>query len=97
MTDITVPPEALEAAAKELYEVDPYIDEDDDVIPWEELYMIDKEKYLDFALSACLAMLKAWPGIITKPATPDGQWTHNATIWAHIILPLPMENTNAES
>lgn len=66
MTDITIPPEALEAAAKELYEVHPYTDEDDDVIPWEELHMIDKEEHLDFARSACLAMLKAWPGMEIK-------------------------------
>ena len=91
MTDISIPPEALEAAAKELYEVHPYTDEDDDVIPWEELHMIDKEEHLDFARSACLAMLKAWPGIETKgtPMFP--------TLIRTIILPLPTENPDAES
>ena len=87
MTDITIPPEALEAAAKELYEVDTYTDDDDDDIPWEELHMIDKEEYLDYARSACLAMLKAWPGVAvqgTRPHFRDGP---------QIILPLT-ENTN---
>ena len=76
MTDITIPPEAEEAAAKELYEVHPYTDEDDDVIPWEELHMIDKEEYLDSARAACRAMLKAWPGAYGPPDA--------------IILPLPV-------
>ena len=88
MTDITMPPEALEAAAKELYEVHPYTDEDDDVIPWEELHMIDKEEHLDFARSACLAMLKAWPKAVFAIEA------NNAPC---IFLPLPMENTTAES
>jgi hypothetical protein len=88
MTDTTIPPEALEAAAKELYEVHPYTDEDDDVIPWEELYMIDKEEYLDFARSACLAMLKAWPGMMHIIEGEPGRES------AEIILPLPKENTS---
>ena len=86
MTNITIPPEALEAVAKELYEVHPYTDEDDDVIPWEELHMIDKEEYLDSARAACIAMLKAWPGM--HEAKSDRL---NCQI---IILPLPKENTN---
>lgn len=86
MTDITISPEAIEAAAIELAPA-----------PWS-MYTEDaREHFRRKARAALAAGLAAWPGIITKPATPDGQWTHNATIWAHIILPLPMENTNAES
>ena len=89
MTNITIPPEALEAAAKELYEVDTYTDDDDDDIPWEELHMIDKEEYLDYARSACLAMLKAWPGM------QHCRWNElNAAFSSHLILPLPKENIN---
>ena len=88
MTDITIPPEALEAVAKELYEVHPYTDEDDDVIPWEELFMIDKEEYLDSAHSACLAMLKSWPGMMHIIEGEPGREN------AEIILPLTQENNN---
>ena len=88
MSDITIPPEAVEAAAKELYEVDTYTDDDDDDIPWEELHMIDKEEYLDYARSACLAMLKAWPGMLGMTEGEPGRESRE------IILPLPKENTN---
>ena len=84
MTDITIPPKALEGAAKELYEVHPYTDEDDDVIPWEELHMIDKEEYLDSAHSACRAMLRNWPGMFPQVGYHGME----------IILPLPQENNN---
>ena len=81
MTNITIPPEALEAAAKELYEVHPYTDEDDDVIPWEELYMVDKKEHLDSARYACLAMLKAWPGMEIEMFVEED----------YLYLPLPKE------
>ena len=90
MTDISIPPEALEAAAKELYEDHPYTDEDDDVIPWEELYMVDKKEHLDSARYACLAMLKAWPGIEVRQMYSVWSSKHG------IILPLPAETTNVE-
>jgi hypothetical protein len=47
--------------------------------------MIDKEEYLDFARSACLAMLKAWPGMEIEMVFMEEDY---------LILPLPAENTN---
>jgi hypothetical protein len=71
MTDITIPPEALEAAAKAMWKTD-------DPSQWE----------LGMARAACLAMLKAWPGmehdqgaLVTDIYRDPGK----------IILPLPKE------
>ena len=81
MTDITIPPEALEAAAKVLHAHAEIFDD----VPWDDLSANDQEAYMDEARAACLAMLNAWPGILPKL---DGRY---------LIIPLPQENTNAES
>jgi hypothetical protein len=58
MTDITIPPEALEAAAIELAPA-----------PWS-MYTEDaQEHFRRKARAACLAMLRAWPGAIH-----NGHW-----------------------
>ena len=74
MTDITIPPEAEEAAAK---------------IIRDSFYNITLRSIItndsnaeNVARAACLAMLKAWPGMDVKP-------THEGSpAWPHIILPL---------
>lgn len=55
MTDITIPPEALEAAAIELWEKNGYI---------------VMEDARDMARAAIRAAIKAWPGMATSPDYP---------------------------
>lgn len=83
MTDITIPPEALEAAAK---------------IIRDSFYNITLRSIItndsnaeNVARAACLAMLKAWPGMSDIPAGEfDGEQYPR-------IIHLPLtENTNAE-
>ena len=69
MTDITIPPEALEAAVKAYFAT-------------------KKDSYEGWINDACIAMLKAWPGVIH-----NGHWL----LFPHTKLPLTQENTNAES
>ena len=73
MTDITIPPEALEAAAIEMAPA-----------PWS-IYAEDaQEHFRRKARAACLAMLRAWPGMHVGPAPADARRQS-------IILPLPQE------
>ena len=74
MTDIQIPPEALEAAARALA--------DDAKLNWDDIpyghTVIRRE-----ARAACLAMLRAWPGGIINTGLcrlilPLTQETHNA-------------------
>jgi hypothetical protein len=56
MTDITIPPEALEAAARAvvcaiMFEVEPDA----------RANQLTNDEYRTIARAACLAMLKAWP------------------------------------
>ena len=52
MTDIHIPPEALEAAAKAI---------------GEETYVGNKNTLIDAATAAITAALRAWPGMDTRP------------------------------
>ena len=52
MTDINIPPEAVEAAARAI---------------GEETYVSNKQTLRDAATAAILAALKAWPGMNTGP------------------------------
>ena len=83
MTDITIPPEALEAAARAIYGIleGPVANQDfsRQKRQWEQAQ--------ELARAACLAMLRAWPGVSTGYDT--------RTFEDHIILPL--DNTNAEA
>ena len=87
MTDITIPPEALEAAAKVLH----YHAEIFDDLPWEDLSDTDQEAYIDEARAACLAMLKAWPGMEHDPGALVTETYRDP---GKIILPLTQENTD---
>ena len=65
MTDITIPPEALEAAVKAYFAT-------------------KKDSYEGWINDACLAMLKAWPGM-------EYMMGDEAFPFHHLILPLPKE------
>lgn len=61
MTDITIPPEAIEAAAIEMAPA-----------PWS-MYTEDaKEHFRSKARAACLAMLRSWPGMWTIASVGNG-------------------------
>ena len=83
MTDIAIPPEALEAVARVLHDHAEIFDD----LPWEDLSEDDQECYIEEARAALQAGLKAWPGMYMKAYTE----------WTEVRLPLPKENTNAES
>lgn len=55
MTDITIPPEAVEAAARDVAAVRGH--------DFHTLSDDDREECRGIARVACLAMLKAWPGM----------------------------------
>ncbi len=77
--DITIPSEALEAAAKELLEqfLFLYIKRNRDPFEWDELSDEAKEDLRDKARAACLAMLRAWPDAGVE--------------CGNLVLPLPQE------
>lgn len=85
---ITIPPEALEASARAIYDDGPpMVDEFDDPRSWDELDATERESYIDEARAAFLAMIEAWPnGGLHVPAgvlEPRKSFTLPA-----IILPL---------
>ena len=81
MTDITIPPEAVEAAARaHLAASAPHL-------TFDELPDWQKAIEIDAAQAACLAMLKAWPGVTYAKWRDYGQADR-------LVLPLPTENTN---
>lgn len=61
MTDITIPTEALEAAAIEMAPA-----------PWSMYTDAAKEHFRRKARAACLAMLNAWPGMWTSASVGNG-------------------------
>ena len=80
-SEIDIPPEALEAAARELtMALVLAVDED-----CRACALTDDER-MEVARAACIAMLRAWP-------RASGELSDNGN--PHIILPLT-ENTNAE-
>jgi hypothetical protein len=82
VTDITIPPEALEEAARAIYDILEGAVANQDY----GRQMRQWEQAQELARAACLAMLKAWPGMFTYKY-------HDDTTTA-LILPLPKENTN---
>ena len=77
MTDINVPPEALEAAARAMAKAGYGFAG----IELTDPYTADAEYWDHTARAACLAMLKAWPGMRVK-----------AVLLADtVLLPLPKE------
>ena len=89
MTDITIQPEALEAAAEDIYNHWQF--SFTGKVPWVPGgNSLMQEKARDLARAACLALLRNWPGM---HKWDTGQVWHHASI----VLPLPTENSNAES
>ena len=88
MTDITIPPEALEAVAKSICLG---MGNNPDVLSCDGSGRVVWMCWEAEARAVCIAMLKAWPGMETKgtPMFP--------TLIRTIILPLPKENPDAES
>lgn len=82
MKDITIPPEAVEAAARAACEY--YTSKE-----WSDINQGSKGVWRSAARAACLAMLKAWPRMDTGPNIYGRQ---NAIIH----LPLPTENNDVE-
>lgn len=86
MADITIPREAEEAAAKDLYDEWRINNNVADSTPeWSELDDDERESYVRYTRAACLAMLRNWPGMV------QGRYDWEPAI----ILPLT-ENPNAE-
>ena len=89
MTDITIPEEAEEAAARAIIIAN---GGDPDALLRLTIHKTTIKAWQQvapLARAACLAMLKAWPGM------QHCRWNElNAAFSSHLILPLPKENTN---
>lgn len=81
MTDITIPPEALEAGAALIYAADHSGQRFADVSE------LTRRIYIEVARAAALALLENWPGVITDMTT-------TRTKPFSIILPLNTETDN---
>lgn len=91
MTDITIPPEAVDEAARAMCETGngpcKCLPDECGSIYWKA-----------HALAALRAGIAAWPGMHERTSGhfPNGVTGHGATVERRLILPLPTENTNAE-
>jgi hypothetical protein len=86
MTDITIPPEALEAAAEDIYNHWQF--SFTGKVPWVPGgNSLMQEKARDLARAAIAAAINAWPG-----AFHNGHWL----LFPHTKIPLPTENSNVE-
>lgn len=87
MTDITIPPDALEAAARGVYEAwCKFHGVEETSLPWEDIDDEERQACFAEALAACLAMLRAWPGMFINKG--------NGGLPVRVHLPLPKENSN---
>ena len=85
MTDIHIPPEALEAVAAYIYSLDAF---DPDLMPWADASDLTKHVYRGHASAALQAGLRAWPGMDTTThprMVRPGQFAPQD----YIRLPLP--------
>ena len=83
-TDITIPPEVVEAAARAAYYVFTEIDIGDGEDHWERLLPRFRAEYREQARAALLAGLRAWPGMKLTP-----YWEH-MTHKRHVEMTLPL-------
>jgi len=81
MTRITIPPAALEAGAKHIYQ-NWHRDSADLLPPWELLAAEYRTRWLDQARAAFEAMVGAWPDM-----------AHRVMPYAALILPLTETST----
>ena len=92
MADITIPPEAVEAAAKALYEAWCKVHGVEGTsMPWEDIDDEERDACFAEATAALRAGIAAWPGMQIIEERAD--------MWAVYleITPLPTEKTNAET
>ena len=82
--DITIPPEAVEAAARAMF-IEAYRREPDEQTDGARFNLVRQ-----FTLAALRAGIAAWPG------AQDSGLTYGTASTRIYILPLPTENTNAE-
>lgn len=80
--NITIPPEALEAAGIELYRSATHSPQG---FSWATVHPRVRERWRKNARAACLAMLEAWPGAIKGRSLFDGEPT--------LFLPLQQEKS----
>ena len=93
--NITIPDEALEAAAIVLMSR-LMVSQQDALHVWSGMYEPEKEQFRREARAACLAMIRAWPGMLTGAnavGTKQGGGTGYAT--DAIALPMPLKETRA--
>ena len=88
MSKITIPPAALEAGARRIYET--WRDSTQLLPPWKYLVAQYRQTWLDQARAAFIAMLQAWPGM-SQLAENDSASIREM---AALILPLPQENSD---
>ena len=89
MTDITIPPAALEAGARAIYLAFTEVNIGDGEDRWDRLLPRYRAEYREQARAAFLAMLKAWPGMATYSAGMNGPYPY-------IILPLLPQEASDE-
>jgi len=87
MTDIHIPPEAVEAGARAAYETPVPGASSVDEKPWEQVDGMLREYFVWQATAAIRAALENWPGMTTEPR----MWR------TAIILPINTENPDAEA
>jgi hypothetical protein len=86
MSNILIPPAALEAGARVLH-ANLELFED---LPWEDLSDADQDEYREQIRAAFLAMIEAWEGM--KHDSPSGGGVSQEPLQpSRIILPLPQE------
>ena len=93
MTDIHIPPEALEAGARAAYYAFTEINIGDGEDRWERLLPRFRAEYREQARAALLAALAAWPGMNVLPGMQRGMRETKPVL----ILPLNTENPDAEA
>ena len=93
MTDIPIPPQAVEAAARAIYYAFTEINIGDGEDRWERLLPRFRAEYREQATAALRAGLAAWPGM-SQLAENDSASVREM---ACLILPLPTEPDNAEA
>ena len=92
MTDITIPPEAVEAAARAIYYKAPVrelIGDEWQIINWEDAGLKEQARCFRFARAALRAALKAWPGAREKYSDEHVALFNSDPA---LILPLPPES-----
>ena len=93
MTDIIIPPEAVEAAAKALYEAWCKVHGvEGSSMQWEDIDDEERSACFAEATAALRAGIVAWPGMSQHDAR---RWSVMPDV-PLIVLPLPTEKTNAE-